>query len=159
RYKPAHKKVHPVAAPMPAEYQTEYPITGRDIFDDVDMNYSGDHRLTDENTRALVIGDGELTDTESHYFLNRLREVDQVFAFNKTHLGMVKPEFAPPIRVATVPHTPWNFKPFAVPRAMHDQVVAMLRDRLESGVIEPSEGPYASRWFTLLKKDGKNLRF
>ncbi|KAJ1971067.1 hypothetical protein H4R33_007211, partial [Dimargaris cristalligena] len=55
RYKPAHKKVHPVAAPMPAEYQTEYPITGRDVFDDVDMNYSGDHRLTDENTRALVI--------------------------------------------------------------------------------------------------------
>ncbi|RKP33825.1 hypothetical protein BJ085DRAFT_17577, partial [Dimargaris cristalligena] len=159
RFKPVHKKIRPVAAPIPDEFKQEYPITGRDVFDEVDINGDPELQLTDENVKTLVIGDGELTPKEIRYFLGRLREVDQVFAFTKQHLGMIKPEFVPPIRVATVPHTPWNYKPFAVPRAMHDKVVQMLRDRLETGVIEPSEGPYASRWFTLLKKDGVNLRF
>ncbi|RKP33108.1 hypothetical protein BJ085DRAFT_28269 [Dimargaris cristalligena] len=133
KFKPAHRKVHPVAAPVPAEYQQEYPITGRDVFDDTDLDHTGDLRLTAENMKTLVVGDGELTATETRYFLNRLREVDHVFAFNKTHLGMIKLEFAPPVRVASVPHVPWNYKPFAVPQAMHDQVVAMLKDRLETG--------------------------
>ncbi|RKP33348.1 hypothetical protein BJ085DRAFT_10943, partial [Dimargaris cristalligena] len=96
---------------------------------------------------------------ETQYFLNRLKEVDQAFAFGPEHLGLVHPSITKPIRVHTVPHTPWNYRPFAVPRALHDKVVNLLNDRLESGIIEPSEGPYASRWFTQLKKDGEKLRF
>ncbi|RKP33341.1 hypothetical protein BJ085DRAFT_31577 [Dimargaris cristalligena] len=140
KYKPVGTKVHPSVKPIPDDFQLA--TTSNCTSLDTDIT-PGTH-LTPETEGLLTIGDGELTPTEVAYFLNRLREVEFVFAFNQDHLGLLHSE---------------NFQPYSVPRALFDKIQQMLRVWLESGIIEPSIGPYASRWFTILKKDKENLRF
>ena len=85
--------------------------------------------------------------------------MDGAFAFHDSEMGLLKTSVEPPIRVPTVPHTPWSHVPYPVPRALHDQVVGLLKAKMTAGVIEPSIGGYANRWFVVRRKDGKTLRF
>ncbi len=60
--------------------------------------------------------------------------------------------------IFTVPYVPWDLKPIPVPRAMVPKIVELLKEKIRVGILEPSMGPYASRWFTVPKKSGA-LRF
>ncbi|KAJ1951962.1 hypothetical protein IWQ62_006330, partial [Dispira parvispora] len=92
-YKPVGKKIHPVPVPLPDEFQTtEIPkpeLSGSKI------------RLTSESIPHLIIGDGEMSERERKYFLGRLKEVDSVFAFNSSHLGLLHSSVEEPIRIPT----------------------------------------------------------
>jgi transposase InsO family protein len=149
RYKPVDKKVRPVAASLPVEMQLQ----------GMRVEPVGGKRLTDERMQSMRVGDGLLTEVEVDYFKERLQEVDGAFAFEDREMGLLKTSVEPPIRVPMVPHIPWSHAPYPVPRALHDQVVELLKKKMEAGVIEPSIGGYANRWFVVQKKDGKALRF
>ena len=41
---------------------------------------------------------------------------------------------------------------------MWTDTVQIIKDRIASGVYEPSTSAYRSRWFCVLKQDGKSLR-
>ncbi|KAK3836264.1 MAG: hypothetical protein J3R72DRAFT_354535, partial [Linnemannia gamsii] len=148
RYKPVDKKVRPVAALVPVELQLH----------GVGVERISGKRLTDERLEAMQVGDGLLLDVEVDYFKQRLHEVDGAFAFQDSKMDLLKASVEPPIRVPIVPHTPWSHAPYPVPRALHDQVVELLKAKMMAGVIEPSIGGYANRWFVVRKKDGKTLR-
>ena len=60
--------------------------------------------------------------------------------------------------IFTVPYISCELKPIPVPRAKVPQIISLLKEKKDAGIIEPSFGPYSNRWFTVLKKDGK-LRF
>ncbi|ORX64895.1 hypothetical protein DL89DRAFT_228718, partial [Linderina pennispora] len=152
RYKPVAKKIHPVNQPLRPEDQlaeTERP----------DQLTRQTKRLTEERLGQLQIGDGWLTPVEQDYFRERLQEVDKAFAFNDEEMGLLKESIEPPIRIPTVPHEPWDHKPFPMPRALYDRIVGMLKEKRTTGVLEPSIGPYANRWFVIEKKDKTKLRF
>ena len=82
----------------------------------------------------------------------------KAFSFTLGELGCVDPQIVAPMVIFTVPHIPWELKPIPVPRAKVAQIVSLLKEKIDAGIIEPSFGPYSNRWFTVLKKDGK-LRF
>jgi transposase InsO family protein len=149
KYKPVDRKVRPVAAQVPVELQLQ----------GVDVEQSGGKRLTNERLETMQIGDGLLSDVEVDHFKQCLHEVDDAFAFQDSEMGLLKASVEPPVRVPMVPHTPWSHAPYPVPRALHDQVVELLKAKMAAGVIEPSIGGYANRWFVVKKKDGKTLRF
>ncbi|KAK3839842.1 MAG: hypothetical protein J3R72DRAFT_511441 [Linnemannia gamsii] len=130
RYKPVDKKVRPVAAPAPAELQLH----------GVDVEWTSGKRLTDERLEAMQVGDGLLSDVEVEYFKQMLHEVDGAFAFQDSEMGLLKVSVEPPIRVPMIPHTPWSHAPYPVPRALHGQVVELLKAKMTAGVIEPSIG-------------------
>ncbi|KAF8547107.1 hypothetical protein OG21DRAFT_1395284, partial [Imleria badia] len=44
-----------------------------------------------------------------------------------------------------------------IPPAFWDQAIQIIKDRIASGVYEPSATAYRSRWFCVLKQDGKTL--
>ena len=45
-----------------------------------------------------------------------------------------------------------------IPPGIYDQVIEVIWKKIQAGVYEPSNSSYRSRWFCVLKKDGKALR-
>jgi hypothetical protein len=60
--------------------------------------------------------------------------------------------------IFTVPHVPWNLKPIPVPQAHIPELMELLKQKMEMGILESSSVPYLNRWFTVPKKNG-TLRF
>jgi len=57
-----------------------------------------------------------------------------------------------------VAHIPWVEKLFRIPPAIYEEVCKMIKRKIDAGVYEPSNSSYQSRWFCVIKKDGKSLR-
>ena len=57
-----------------------------------------------------------------------------------------------------VSHTPWVLRNIPILPSSWDQVIQIIKDRIASSVYEPSTAAYCSRWFCVLKQDGKTLR-
>jgi len=57
-----------------------------------------------------------------------------------------------------MPHTPWVLKNIPIPPGVFSEVCKIIKTKLEAGAYEPSNSSYRSRWFCILKKDGKSLR-
>ena len=68
-------------------------------------------------------------------------------------MGLLDPKIEPPVRIPTIEHTPWNYKAYPTPQGILDRVIEMLKLKAELGIIEPSIGSYANRWFVIQKKD------
>ena len=57
-----------------------------------------------------------------------------------------------------VSHISWNLRLILVHWAQIPQVMALLKEKIEMGILEPSDAPYSNKWFTVPKKNG-SLRF
>jgi hypothetical protein len=113
------------------------------------------NRFTKERLDAMCIGDGNLTSEEIAMFKEMLKANDKAFAWDFKQKGFFNPDIIPPYKIKTVPHAPWNLKPFPTSPALKEALVAVLKDRLENGVLEPCHGPYSNRFFLVPKNDGK----
>jgi hypothetical protein len=165
KYKPVDKKVKPVIQELPAEFRIkreirgdplaempqllpnppEFEPTGRytlerkDQFDNV---HKGDFLLPEE--RKLM-----------HHFM-MLQSLG--FAWDDTERGRFREDFFPPVDIPVVPHKPWVLKNIPIPPGLYQEVCRIIKTKLDAGVYEPSNSSYRSRWFCIIKKDGKSLR-
>jgi hypothetical protein len=57
-----------------------------------------------------------------------------------------------------IPHTPWSQHNIPIPPATLGKVVHIIKEKIASGVYEPSTAAYRLCWFCIVKKDGKSLR-
>lgn len=57
-----------------------------------------------------------------------------------------------------VEHKPWVLKNIPIPPGLFDKVCRIIKSKWDSGVYEPSNSLFKSKWFTVVKKDGKSLR-
>jgi hypothetical protein len=86
-------------------------------------------------------------------FINILFEYEGVIAFTDDEMGLLDPSIEPAVIVHTVPHTPWQQQNLRLPRAMQDAATAIVKEKLDSGTLEFSQGPYQSRYFLVKKKN------
>ena len=63
-----------------------------------------------------------------------------------------------PIIIPTVPHTPWVECNIPIPPGIYDKVVRIIKENKKIGIYERSNSSYQSKWFCVLKKDGKSLQ-
>ena len=80
------------------------------------------------------------------------------FAWTDQERGHFREDFFPPVEIPTVPHKPWIQRNIPIPPGIYDEVCKVIRRKLDAGVYEPSNSSYRSRWFCVVKKDGKSLR-
>ena len=80
------------------------------------------------------------------------------FAWTEEEKGRFSDEYFEPVVIPTVEHIPWVYKNIPIPRGIYDQVIEVLKHKIKTGVYEPSNSSYRSRWFCVLKKDKKSLR-
>ena len=159
---PVAKKIKPVAATLPEEFQTTHQIVGdplagmpsisplppefsatghynekaRDI---VDTNHSSDFLLPKEHKLM-------------HHFMMLF---EKGFAWNEMQKGRFCEDFFPPLKLPVIPHVPWALKNIPIPPEIYKEVVKILCNKIVSGTYEPSSSSYCLQWFTVLKKNGK----
>ena len=87
-------------------------------------------------------------------FYEILERHGKAFAFSPQEIGCVDPRAIEPMVIFTVPHVPWNLKPIPVPRAHLPMLIELRKEKVNMGILEPSNAPYSNRWFTVPKKNG-----
>ena len=112
-------------------------------------------RLTSERLQQMRIGGDFLSDEERQLFVNILFEFEGALAFEDGEMRLLDESIEPPVIVQTVPHAPWQQNNLRLPKAMQDEAAKIVREKLDYGLLEFSQGPYRGRYFLVGKKDGK----
>ena len=82
---------------------------------------------------------------------------NKAFAWDNDEQGHFYEDFFPPIDIPVVPHEPWVKRNIRIPPGLYDELCKLVKQKIDVGVFEPSNSSYCSRWFCVLKKDGKSL--
>ena len=80
------------------------------------------------------------------------------FAWMDQECEHFREDFFPPIEIPTIPHKPWTQCNIPIPPGIYKEVCKLIKCKLEAEVYKPSNSSYQSRWFCVIKKDGKSLR-
>jgi hypothetical protein len=86
-----------------------------------------------------------------------VKEQEECLSWIEEEKGEFRQDFFLPVRILMVPHMPWVYKNIPIPPGLHDELVKIIRDKIASGVYEPSNAAYCSRWFCVIKRDGSSL--
>ena len=165
KYKPVALKTRPVLGSLPDKFRIVRDIKGDPLATERKLSpnpppFKPEGRYTAEraeNTDKLH-NDGLLLPAERdllHHFMSLNNEA---FAWSDAERGNFKSEYFPPIDFPVIPHTPWVQKNIPIPPGLYHEVCKIIRKKIDSGVYEPSNSSYRSRWFCVVKKDGKSLR-
>lgn len=114
-------------------------------------------RLTPERISKLEVG-SFLSEEEKKLLHRVLFNREAALSWDFSEIGLVKDEVMPPVEIKTVPHTAWQTPSFAVPKALNETVSAMLRERMEAGLLEECHGPYRNPYFLVKKKEANKYR-
>ncbi|KAF7373708.1 hypothetical protein MSAN_00581800 [Mycena sanguinolenta] len=85
-------------------------------------------------------------------------EHEKAFAWDDDERGSFRHDFFPPIEFPLVEHETWIEKSIPIPRGQLGEFCRIIKKRLDAGVYEPSNASYRSKFFGVLKKDGKSIR-
>lgn len=113
-------------------------------------------RLTDERFNMMRINP-DLSVEERALVKEMLLRREPALAWDFSKCGRIRPEVAPPQKIRTIDHVPWQAKSFNVPKALSKEVRQIFRERIDTGRLEPSCAPYRNPWF-LVSKKGKGYR-
>src|ERR1700727_2812795 len=72
-----------------------------------------------------------------------------------TQRGNFSEEYFSPYIIPTIPHIPWAHGNAPIPPGIREEVIAILKKKIENGVLEGCQSAYRSHWFCVLKKDHK----
>ena len=163
KYKPVGKKVLPINTATPPTNPNpplRRPPLSRDPFetplrpDCPPVVYSA--KVTKERCDALDFGpEGWLTLEEENLYRTILVMRGAALAFEDKDRGLLKETYASPYIFSTKEHTPWRQRPLPIPKAIQEEVIQLIKDRLESGLYEEASSTYSGRWFVVQKKNGK----
>ena len=109
-------------------------------------------KFTEEQIEKLEINkEGFLTEAETNIVKFLLNEHEGVLAWEASDRGVFKEEFFEPIRFPTVFHKPWSRKNIPIPPGIMEEVIEIFKEKIANGAIEPSNSPYRSAWFCVVK--------
>ena len=163
-YKKVANKIRPVAATLPEEFRIVRRSPPDPLKDMPELpthppDFVPSDRLTQERYDALELHQSEfLWPEEKKLLAEVVRLQEKAFAWNEDEKGTFSDEYFDPIQFPTVEHVPWVLRNIPIPPGIYDQVIETVKDKIRSGTYEPSNSSYRSRWFWVLKKDGKSLR-
>src|ERR1700761_7179949 len=90
-------------------------------------------RLTQERLEKLVIGP-DVTPQEKEVLVEILYNREGALAWDWKEIGRVHPEVAPPQKIRTVPHIPWQAKSFPVPKALEPVIINLIKEKLQKNL-------------------------
>ena len=164
KYRKAADRIQPIATQLPEEFRIVRNIKGDPLADipilpTTAPEFTPGKRYTQERHDKLNLNpDGFLTTEENRLAHEIIKLHEMGMSWIEAERGNWNPDFFPPVRIPTVPHTPWVYRNIPIPPGIHDEVVKIIRDKIASGVYEPSNSAYRSRWFCVIKHDGTSLR-
>ncbi len=105
-----------------------------------------------------VNADGFLLPDEENLVHYMLKAHEKGFAWDESEKGQFSSEYFDDVVIPTIEHIPWALRNIPIPPGIYDRVIEIIKAKIESGIYQDSSSSYRSRWFCVLKKDGKSLR-
>jgi hypothetical protein len=164
KYKPVALKVRPVLGELPDKFRIIRdikgdPLAGLPVLDPDPPPFTPEGRYTQERKELFdSLHPGFLLPTERRILHHFMTLHQDAFAWEDAERGHFREDFFPPVEIPVVPHTPWVLRNIPIPPGLYDEVCAVIKRKIDAGVFEPSNSSYRSRWFCVVKKDGKSLR-
>ncbi|KAG9223332.1 hypothetical protein CCMSSC00406_0008936 [Pleurotus cornucopiae] len=159
-YKRVAQKVHPVSGTYPEDAKVsrsmpEDPLDSLPPLPKDPPEFLPTEKLTKERIEAMEINkDNFLLPEEEKLFKHILRLNQDALAFEESDRGTLRKDYFSDYKMATIPHTPWEFRNIPIPPGIRDKVIEMLKSKIDAGVYEPCQSSYRGRWFCVLKKNG-----
>lgn len=163
KYKPVALKVRPVLGELPAKFRIIRNITGDPLEKLPELNpnpppFVPCGRYTQERKDLFdKLNPGFLLPAERDLLHHFMMLHQDAFAWDDSERGHFREDFFPPVDMPVVPHTPWVLRNIPIPPGLYDQVCSVIQRKIAAGVFEPSNSSYWSRWFCVVKKDGRDL--
>jgi hypothetical protein len=164
KYKPVALKVKPHIRTLPDKFRIIQRIIG-DLLKDLPTlptnppTFKPTGRYTEERKEIFdKINAGFLLPSERaflHYFM---MVHTNAFTWEMSERGHFREDFFPPVDIPVIPHKPWVQRNSHIPPGLYDKFCQLVKDKINAGVFKPSNSSYRSRWFCVVKKDGKSLR-
>jgi hypothetical protein len=164
KYKPVGLKVRPVYTELPEQYRIKREIKGDPLANLPALNpnppeFQPEGRYTTERKEDVEERHGDFLWPEEMKCLHDIiRNHEQAFAWNDDERGSFRKDFFPPIEFPLVEHEAWVERSIPIPRGQLEEFCKIIKKRLDAGVYEPSNASYRSKFFGVLKKDGKSIR-
>ena len=160
-YKRVDQKVNPVSGTFPEEARVHRripidPLLSLPKLATVCPPLVDTPRMNQERLAKLEINStGFLWPQEVELFSQVMWLNQNAIAFEEDERGTLKESYFTPYIIPTVPHTAWEYRNIPIPPGIRDKVIELLKHKINAGVYEPSQSAYRSRWFCVLKKNGK----
>jgi len=164
KYKLVALKVKPVLGTLPERFRIIRDIRGDPLKDlpvlperPPDFIPKGRYTVERKEKLNMTHRSGFLWPEERKLMHWMIVEQNQAFAWEDPERGRFKEEYFPAIKIPMVAHVPWVERPFRIPPAIYKEICRMIKKKIDAGVYELSNSSYCSRWFCIIKKDGKSL--
>jgi hypothetical protein len=162
-YKKVANKTRPVATTLPEKFRIirrEHPdpLAGMLPLPTRPPEFAPAGRITRERLEQMTIGKDFLWPEEIKLAEWIVCQHEKAFAWSDSERGCFDPEYFAPVEIPIISHIPWALKQGPIPRGILPEVIRIIKDKCQSGVYEPSSSSYNTRWFCVVKKDGKSLR-
>ena len=95
---------------------------------------------------------------EEKLVLFLIKAQEEGIAWDTAERGSFRQDYFDPVVMSTIEHIPWVEQNIPIPPGIYDEVVRILKENIKIGVYERSNSSYRSKWFCVLKKDGKSLQ-
>jgi hypothetical protein len=164
KYKPVHLKVKPTLMDLPEKFRIIRDIKG-DPLETLPVltpnppDFKPTGRYTHDRMEAFekVHGTDFLSPEEMKIGHHMMCMHNNAFAWDDSERGTFKTEYFPPVKMPVIPHTPWTERNIKTPPGIYDKVCKIIKTKIDAGVYKHLNSSYRSRWFTVIKKDGKKL--
>ena len=164
KYKPVAVKVKPIVGELPGKFRIIRNIIGDPlehlpVLSPHPPEFTPCGRYTAERKEIIDKYNPGFLLTEEQKLLHHFMVLHQDgFAWDDTERGHFHEDFFPPIDMPVVPHKPWVLRNILILPGIYDDVCEAIRRKLQAGTFELLNSSYRSRWFCVVKKDGKALR-
>ena len=165
KYKPVALKVRPVYTEVPEKYRIKREIKGDPLKDLPTLPTNpGDFvptgRYTEERKGGIdkIHEEPFLWSEERKLMHSFMSAQNEAFAWDDNERGTWRHDFFPPVEIPTVEHKVWVERSIPIPRGQLEEFCKVIKKKIDAGVYEPSNSSYRSKFFGVLKKDGKSIR-
>ena len=160
KYKRVDQKVRPIPSMIPYHMKTLRRYPGDPLKNLPKLPYNPPRfkptsKVTSERMDGLEIDKIQNLWPEERKLLQHILVINErSIAFNEQERGTFKKEYFSDYKMPVIDHVPWQDRNMPIPQGYRDEIIRLLKEKIEAGVYEEAQSSYRSRWFCVKKKDG-----
>lgn len=160
KYKRVDQKVRPVPSMIPYHMKTlrqypDDPLRNLPRLPHIPPPFTPTSKVTAERMDGLELDKNEKLWPEERKLLQHILVINsRSIAFDEQERGTFRKDYFSDYKMPVVEHIPWQDKNMPIPQGYRDEIIKLLKEKVDAGVYEEAQSSYRSRWFCVKKKDG-----
>ena len=161
KYKKVDQKIRPVPMLIPEHMKARRKFPSKPLQNLPSLPYYPPEfrptsKITEERMTDLGIDlRSELLPEEKKLLKHVLVVNQRSIAFAEQERGTFRRDYFSDYKMPVVDHLPWQDKNMPIPHGYHDEIIRLLKEKIDHGVYEEAQSSYRSWWFCVKKKNGE----